>query len=146
MWPFHFYSRAMATFTGYPAYFIADWENWLGDWEHLEPMMQQPFSFLLFICCCWFLSSFSWYKVHLLLVSTSWLLQRFWWFNTITSTHTLPIPQITYTTCTDFAFTDIGWMCTSKPTWVDFPGCCWCVACACHCFSFNPYLGILYYG
>ena len=32
-------------------YFIADWEHWLGDWEHLEPMMQQLYSFLLFCCC-----------------------------------------------------------------------------------------------
>ena len=34
------------------AYFIADWKHWLGDWEHLEPMMQQLYSFLLFCCCC----------------------------------------------------------------------------------------------
>ena len=33
------------------AYFIADWEHWLGDWEHLKPMMQQLHSFLLFRCC-----------------------------------------------------------------------------------------------
>ena len=32
-------------------YFIADWEHWLGDWEHLGPMMQQLYSFLLFCCC-----------------------------------------------------------------------------------------------
>ena len=39
--------RALKTTT----YFIADWEHWLGDWEHLEPMMQQLYSFLLFCCC-----------------------------------------------------------------------------------------------
>ena len=33
------------------AYFKADWKHWLGDWEHLEPMMQQLHSFLLFCCC-----------------------------------------------------------------------------------------------
>ena len=32
-------------------YLTADWEHWLGDWEHLEPMMQQLYSFLLFCCC-----------------------------------------------------------------------------------------------
>ena len=32
-----------------PSYFIADWEHGLGDWEHLEPMMQQLPSFLF--CC-----------------------------------------------------------------------------------------------
>ena len=36
---------------GLGSYFIADWEHWLGDWEHLEPMMQQLYSFLLFCCC-----------------------------------------------------------------------------------------------
>ena len=32
-------------------YFFIDWQNWLGDWENLEPMMQQLHSFLLSFCC-----------------------------------------------------------------------------------------------
>ena len=31
------------------SYFFIDWQNWLGDEETLEPMMQQLHSFLLFL-------------------------------------------------------------------------------------------------
>ena len=32
-------------------YVISNWDKWLGDWKHLEPMMQQLHSFLLFCYC-----------------------------------------------------------------------------------------------
>ena len=31
------------------AYYSTDWENWLGNWENLEPMMQQLHTFFLFL-------------------------------------------------------------------------------------------------
>ena len=39
---FHFLksSQQYSTSVQVRAYFLADWEHWLGDLEHLEPMMQ----------------------------------------------------------------------------------------------------------